>query len=284
MSTLSKILVVLLVLLAIAHSAVSLAYLSQQQDWKAAAQAENARWQSTQGRLASETIKNKQIQEQLQKAKQDLQGELTLAETDLAEAQADIVALRLEIGTLTAGKEFLQQQLAKLTASLGLAQEAQKRDSSQLYDARNTAHRLQAENAQLEGQLSELTKDVTIFRAEVRRQKELIFSLQSDIRKAQGVTSAQTMPTVTAIRSATVVTAKPIRGKVTDVDLAENIAQINVGEIAGVTEGTRFIIYDNSEYVGDLKVTRVLRDQSLGTIVLSKQTVKVGDEVATELR
>ena len=119
---------------------------------------------------------------------------------------------------------------------------------------------------------------------EVRRQKELIFSLQSDIRKAQGVTSAQAMPTVTGIRSATVVTAKPIRGKVTDVDLAENIAQINVGEVAGVTEGTRFIIYDNSEYVGDLKVTRVLRDQSLGTIVLSKQTVKVGDAVATALR
>ena len=284
MSTLSKILVVLLVLLAIAHSAILLAYLSQQKNWKAEAQVQNSMWQSTQDRLASEVIKNKQIQEQLQKTKQDLQGQLTLAETDLDKAKANLVALRLEIGTLTAGQESLQQQLSKLTASLGLAQEAQQHATSQLDKARNTSQELQAENAQLEGQLSEFTADVTIFRAEVRRQKELIFSLQSDIRKAQGVTSAQAMPTVTGIRSAPVVTAKPIRGKVTDVDLAANIAQINVGDIAGVTEGTRFIIYDNSEYVGDLRVTRVLRDQSLGTIVLSKQSVKVGDEVATKLK
>ena len=39
MSTLNKILVVLLVLLAIAHSAVLLTYLSQQRSWKQLAQA-----------------------------------------------------------------------------------------------------------------------------------------------------------------------------------------------------------------------------------------------------
>ena len=284
MSTLSKILVVLLVVLAIAHSAVLLAFLSQQEDWKALAQANYSKWESAQESLASANIAHTQLQDQLLKAKQGLQADLTRTETDLAKAQANIAALQLDLGTLTAEKGSLQQELSKLNASLGLAQEAQKHAISRLDAARNTANKLTAENAQLESQLSEFTADVTSLRAEVRSQKERIYFLQSEIRKAQGVASGQSLSSVTAIRSAPVVTAQPIRGKVTDVNLAEKIAQINVGEIAGVAEGTRFIIYHGDQYVGDLKITRVLRDQSLGAILLSSQPVKVGDEVATALK
>jgi len=126
--------------------------------------------------------------------------------------------------------------------------------------------------------------DVTKLRSEVRSQKQQIFSLQSEISKAQGVVSARALPTAPTIQPATVVIPQPIRGRVTAVDLNAKIAEINVGEIAGVAEGTRFIIYDHDKYVGDLKITRVLRDRSLGTIVLSSQPVKVGDEVATKLK
>ena len=284
MSTLSKILVVLLVLLAIAHSAVLLAFLSQQQSWKQVAQDNHAKWQSAQDSLVSARAAHTQVQTQLLNAKQGLQDDLTRAETDLATAQAGIATLKLEMGKLTAEKVSLQAELSKLNASLALAQEAQKHALSRLDAARNTASKLTAENTQLENQLSEFTADVTTLRAEVRTQKERIYFLQSEIRKVQGLASGQSLPTATTIRSTPVVSAQPIRGKVTDVDTAEKIAQINVGEIAGVAVGTRFIIYHGSDYVGDLRVTRVSRDQALGTILLSSQPVKVGDEVATELK
>ena len=284
MSTLSKILVVLLVLLAIAHSAVLLAFLSQQQNWKQLAQMNEDKAQGARDSLQSANIAHAQVQEQLLSAKQGLRADLTRTETDFARAQANIAGLQLELGKLAAEKGSLQQELSKLNASLALAQEAQKHALSRLDAARNTANKLTAENTQLEGQLSEFTADVTSLRAEVRSQKERIYSLQSEIRKVHGLASSQSLPTVTAIRTTPVVSAQPIRGKVTDVDTAEKIAQINVGEIAGVAVGTRFIIYHGSDYVGDLRVTRVSRDQALGTILLSSQPVKVGDEVATELK
>ena len=282
MSTLSKVLVVLLVLLAIAHSAVLLAYLSQQQDWKALAVALQDKLDNTQALKDSQAIAYEQTCKQLSDEKRALQDQVTLTKTDLIKAQDTIAGLRLELGKLTAEKESLQRDLTKLTASLGLAQEAQKHAISQLDTARDTANTLKAENAQLEEQVSQLTMDVSNLTAEVRNQKQQIFSLQSGIRKAQGVVS--TKAPATAVELSSVTSVQPIKGKVTGVDLAANIAQINVGEIAGVAEGIKFVIYDRDGYVGDLRITRVLRDQSLGTIVLSSKPVEVGDEVATELK
>ena len=282
MSTLSKVLVVLLVLLAIAHSAVLLAYLSQQQDWKALAVALQDKLDNTQALQKSQDIANQQTQGQLRTEKQDLADRLSRTQADLIKAQDTIAGLHLELGNLTAGKDSLQHDLTKLTASLGLALETQKHVMAQLDTAQDTAYTLKAENAQLEGQVSQLTLDVNNLTAEVRNQKQQIFSLQSGIRKAQGVVS--TKAPATALELSSVASVQPIRGKVTGVDLAVNIAQINVGEIAGVVEGIKFVIYDRDGYVGDLRITRVLRDQSLGTIVLSSKPVEVGDEVATELK
>ena len=66
-------------------------------------------------------------------------------------------------------------------------------------------------------------------------------------------------------------------------DLSAKIAQINVGQIAGVAEGARLVVYDPQGYVGDLKITRVTRDQALGTIVLYSIPVQLGHEVASEI-
>lgn len=283
MSTLSKILVVLLVLLAIAHSAVLLAFLSQAQDWKALATANEDKWKGAQQELASSKIAHTQRQDQLQNARDALQADLTRTETDLAKAQAAIAATRLELGNLATEKDSLQAELSELNASLALALEAQKHALSRLDAARNSANTLAAENAQLETQLSELTHDVNSLRAEVKSQKERIFALQSQVRKTHGLATTRVSPSASTA-STPLVAAQAIRGKVTDVNAAEKIAQVNVGEIAGVAQGTRFIIHRSGQYVGDLQITRVLRDQSLGTILLAKQDVMVGDQVATDLQ
>jgi len=274
---------VLLVLLAIAHSAVLLAFLSQADDYKALAQMLQDKLDNVQAAQKSQAIAHQQTEAKLSSDKQALRDNLTRTEADLTKTQAAIASLKLELGKLTTEKGTLQQEFSRLNASLALAQEAQKHALSRLDAARNSANQLAAENAQLETQLSELTADVNSLRAEVRSQKERIYSLQSEVRKSHGLTTSPVSPAVSTIISAPVVSAQPIRGKVTEVNQAENIAQINVGEIAGVAQGTRFIIYRGSQYVGDLRITRVLRDQSLGTILLSSQAVMVGDQVATEL-
>ena len=114
---------------------------------------------------------------------------------------------------------------------------------------------------------------------EVRRKKEQIAALQEDIRKASGRTTARA-PVVVPFRPAPLLARRPINGKIVAVDLDAKIATVNVGSIAGVSQGTRFTIYDD-DYVGDLRITRVFRDRSLGTILMSAKPVEVGDEVST---
>ncbi len=278
-STLTKILVVILVVLAIAHSAVLLVYLSQQQSWKTLALERSEDVATLRAQLKSDNLANTQTQQQLRKEKQDLQRQLDSARSLLVQANTDLTNLRFKLGKLTLDNDTFRQRLANFDDSLKRAQTARDHASDQLDRARNTASDLKTENAQLERQVSDLLRDVMVLDTEVSRKKEQIFALQDKIRKASGRTTARA-PVVVPVRPAPLLARRPINGKVVAVDLDAKIATINVGSIAGVSEGTKLTIYDD-DYVGNLEITRVFRDRSLGTILMSAKRVEVGDEVST---
>ena len=286
MSTLSKVLIVLLVLLAVAHSAVLLAYLSQQQSYKAFAEAKDEELKSARATWRSEAIASDQTLEQLRKERDVLVAESERIGSLLVNVQRSLAGLELRAGALDVEKGRLAQQVANLSASLRLAQEAQKHLSSQVDAARDAASQFKAENAQLERQVAGLDMDVRALTAEVQRKKELIFSLQSEIRKASGRTAAQARPAEVTFTPAAAVARQPIKGRIKEVNLAEKMATVNVGSIAGVSAGMTLTISDNelnNEYVAVLKVTSVLRDQAIGTIELAAKPVEVGDQVTTSL-
>ena len=286
MSTLSKVMVVLLVLLAIAHSAVLLAYLSQQQDWKALAQAGQQDLKNLWATLSSERIANSENLDRLMDEKQALQTKLTSSDSQLTGAQSKVADLNLKNGALTAENDAFRQELAELNTSLRLSVETQEHVTAQLDRARDTANELKAENTQLQRQVSGMTMDIAKLSADIRSKKERIAFLESEMRKASGRVSSTPAPVAVYSQPAGVISRQPIKGVVKEVNAEQKIATINVGSIAGVSVGTEFIIYDHDTerpYVGNLKITRVLRDQSIGTIVLSAKPVEVGDEVATSL-
>ncbi len=103
--------------------------------------------------------------------------------------------------------------------------------------------------------------------------------LQEDIRKASGRATVRA-PVVVPLQPSALVARRPINGKIVAVDLDAKIATVNVGSIAGLSQGTRLTIYDD-DYIGDLEITRVFRDRALGTILMSAKPVEVGDEVST---
>ncbi len=277
MSTLTKILVVILVVLAIAHSAVRLAYLSQQQSWKTLAEENSEQLKDERALRISNELANGYTRTQLTNEKEALQTQLDDSNSRLERAQADLTDLGVKLGALTRDNAAFRQQLANLNDSLTRAQQARDHASAQLDLARNTASDLKTENSQLERHVAQLLSDVAVLDTEVRRKKEQIAALQDDIRKASGRTTARA-PVVPA-RPSTHVSRRTINGKVVAVDLEAKITTINVGSIAGVSEGTKLTIFDD-EYVGDLEITRVYRDRSLGTFISTK-TVEVGDEVST---
>ena len=279
-STLTKILVVLLVVLAIAHSAVLLAYLSQQQSWKTLALGHRDQVRTLRTQRESDKLANAQTQQRLRNEKEALEDDLRASQSSRRQAENDLVNVQLRLGKLTTDNDRFRQQLANLINSLTRAQMDRDRANTHLDRARNTANELKAENAQLERQVADLLKDVMVLDTEVRRKKEEIAALQEDIRKASGRATAR-VPVALPVRPAPLLARRPpINGKIVAVNLDAKIATVNIGRIAGVSQGTRFTVFDD-EYVGDLEITRVFRDRSLGTILMSARPVEVGDEVST---
>jgi predicted nucleic acid-binding Zn-ribbon protein len=279
-STLSKILVVILVILAIAHSGVLLAYLSQQQSWKTLAQGLQSDLDSLRTKRASDSDANDLIQKGLARDKRILQDQLATTESRRIQAEANLIHVQGQLGKLKTDNDTFRQQLANLTDSLARAQRARDHASDQLDAARNAAKKLEAENAGLERSVAELTRDLRQLNSEVRFQKQQIAALRDEIRKASQRTTVRA-PVVLPPRRAPLVARLPINGEVVSVDLEAKIATVNVGSIAGVSPGTRFTIFDH-DYVGDLTITRVFGDRALGTIVASARAVQVGDEVSTD--
>ncbi len=282
MSTLTKILVVILVLLAIAHSAILLAYLSQQQPWKELALGHAEQIEKLRAEFQSNNLANTQIQEQLRREKQALKDQLAATDILLIQANTDLTNLQFKLGKLTTANDTFRQRLANFDDSLKRAQKARDYAQTHLGRAQDTASKLKAENTELENSVSELTRDLKIRNTELRRQKEQIASLQDQIRKASDRTTAQ-IPTTVAVQPVPVMARRSINGKIIDVTPDNKIAVVNVGSIAGVAEGTKFTIFDHEyEYVGDLLITRVFRDRSLGTIVMSAKPVRLGNQVSTD--
>ena len=283
MSTLTKVLIVLLVVLAVAHSAILLAYLSQSQNWKEYALQVETERDTFLAQLNSDALAAEQTKAQLLGQKQALEDQLTTIGNQLVTVKTENTALLAELGRKTAENTSFQQQLTNLNDALKRAQEDAGYATKQLDRVRGTLSKLTADNTLLEKQVAELTRDVAQLEAEIRSDTEQIVFLKSQLRKAQAGTPIVPELSSGAIQPTFASPARPIRGQIIDVNMGQKLATINAGSVAGVTEGTEFTIFFGSNYVGNLEITRVERDQSIGTIVMFKTPVQIGHSVTTSL-
>lgn len=71
----------------------------------------------------------------------------------------------------------------------------------------------------------------------------------------------------------------PIRGQITAVD--NDLASISVGSASGVRKNMKFLVYRDNQYLGDLLVTHVESGESAGRIDIRKGAIVKGDSVTT---
>ncbi|MBN1437370.1 MAG: hypothetical protein JW936_09860 [Sedimentisphaerales bacterium] len=71
----------------------------------------------------------------------------------------------------------------------------------------------------------------------------------------------------------------PIRGEITDI--GDNLVSISVGSSSGVREGSEFRVLRGGDYVASLVVELVEPQQSAGRLINSQDQVFVGDRVST---
>jgi hypothetical protein len=292
LSTLSKVFVVLVLLVSIVFAMSSLARLAITEktkadflaEQKARTEAESARKQ------AEDALKTEKDAHAVDKTR--LKGQLATAETNtkneaaarktaedaLADATKVLNAIRADQATM---KDSLVKALADVAefqkkrdeavAAQAAAEQARLDAEERLKDAQNKVKVLTDDNKNKDVQITDLLTTMK--------------KMEDDLKAAEEYTG---IPWSRGGRGGLASTEPvAINGMVTDVQRqgTEVWVQVSVGSDQRVKEGTRFIIYGDGVYKGDVRISKVFPNTSIGVLVQSgtKEVVK-GDRATTQLK
>jgi len=101
--------------------------------------------------------------------------------------------------------------------------------------------------------------------------------------KATAETAPVTPPIDTVRPAATETKGIGLQGLVTEVDLKNSLAGISLGAADGVKEGMRFHVSRGDEFLCDILIIDVDSKKSVGVLELVQQNPQIGDNVATNL-
>jgi hypothetical protein len=287
LSTLTKIIVVLLVVFCIAFTMSSISFVAQTNEWRALAEAyqQEAHASDTAVRnvLASSAAQmamdRDAINAHIQRI-QNLEGELQDDQQEIADRKAELAQSRAQVAGLDGTVRTLTGELK--VGQTGWTQQRQQREQ---LEQRNIE--LEKRNLDLNERVNEQTAQLLVLRQQQRQLEQQIHMLRS--QPAAGP-MAGTEATLTpagvagpdAVTAVSPVAVSPIHGRITDVSGA--LATISVGSADGVQEGMVFVIYRGLDYIGDLKVGVVEPNQAAGRLIRSAGSPRVGDQVADEAR
>lgn len=295
MSTLSKVLIVLLVVMSLVFSTLTIGTLAQTPDWRTLARDYKT--------LAEAKRTERDLMEVFRRVEvASREEQITALITSRATLERDLAARVAELADvnnrLTQATESLSTQQA-MTANLSSQIEAQGKEIARLV-ARNET--LQTENADISrinldqaGYIKELTTNIQSLEAKLAALTQQNASLRETNNLLEAQLEASGRPsTALALAEAeglynvqirTPLQAVPIRARITGV--RDNLATISVGSAAGVGIGKTFTVFRTAgnagKYLATLTIEQVQADEAVGTLTKIEGPVQVADEVADRL-
>ncbi|MHC4665128.1 MAG: hypothetical protein ACYS9T_04110 [Planctomycetota bacterium] len=290
MSTLTKIVAVLLTLSAIFLCGIVATYVATAESWKE--QYDNLKHQYdaavAKKKNADKLLEQEQNKYRLQEEElktqvaalnikiESLNGELQAAERekkDLLLRVNDLVTA-LETASQTANQqtrlfENAQTDLAAVRADLITESQALKERTDELIEKMAIIDTLTAQKKQLDEKTSELLRQL-----DQQRRPVAIETVPPRVVTPEP-TMVQPVPPV----------VEPIglQGSVTAVDLKNSLAEISIGQAHGVKESMRFHVLRGDEFVCDLLIFFVDAERSVGILERVRSQPRAGDNVATNL-
>ena len=281
MSTLSKVFVILVFVIALVKLGVDVTLFAQKVDWKDKFVKEvNYHYQTQQIKNAEIAARDLEIDNQKSfigilndriavldtensaKAQRinDLVRESVEKQTLLTKLEADVqVFVRqlevqlAQIQELTTKVEESRLKLAKAVAEKATA-------VAEVQYARQQSERLSQDLAQLEEK-----------HVDMAREKKLLEEKINAIALSGG-SSAVNMPG-----------RKPLEGKVTAVANEIGLVVISIGKDAGVLEGDEFTIFRGGDFVAKIAIDRADRSWAAGKVVLKKTDPRVADDASNHI-
>ena len=290
MSTLTKILIVLLTLSSIFLCGIVVTYVANADNYRQ--KYNNLR---TDKDSLSKKAKNltKQVNEKIEQKR--------LLEDKLS---SEIASLKAEIGKLQADFDNAEREKAALLQKVNnwtsIAQDFRETNDDQgrlLEETLDQLKKVQTEQIKDSKELNETTaalvEKMAIVETLEARAKRLIeekTELQNRLdRFLQPLGKVAAAPVPITPEKAVARPAKPtvediaLQGLVTAVDLKNSMASISIGTADGVKEGMKFHVIRGDEFICDILIIDIDAEEAVGILELVQKQPKVGDNVSTNL-
>lgn len=283
MSTITKVFVVLVSVMAIVHSVLTVSTAArwdnskkQLEAYQQLYQGEFVRRTSAEATLATSLARKDDQIAELTRQLSSRQDEVRAATDELAGLRIDLARQTNDRAAAEASRkkleEILQVQTAELTSF-------QKQNQTLLTENIDLQTRIQ----RLSSRVLELTSQNTIASDEIRNLQEKLYAEQQrgrDGARAAGVPVVREGDVAAGATPVMRVAAGPIRGEIVEVD--GRYVSVNVGETSGVSAGMVFMVYRGQDYIGDLTIESVRSKEAGGkmALVAPGQIVQAGDRVA----
>jgi predicted nucleic acid-binding Zn-ribbon protein len=278
---LTKVLIVLMAVCSVVASVVFIQYSNTTANYKEAYESELEKAKALQANLSAELATQSALKEALNAQKTNLNAELQGLKDKLDEATKQISECRQSIAMLTNEKVNLQASNASLTTTLG-QQTARADQLARQLEERQAL--VQTQNGQLQEQdtrIKDLVRERDHATEAAQKKDELAVAMENRVKQLEeqirraGIVSASETPRPSS--------SEKIEGRVLDVLIDQNLAQVSVGSASGVEPGMEFILYRNSELVGKLNIAKVDATTSAGTLSDLQLTPQKGDIATTRL-
>jgi len=299
LSTLTKVLIILLTLSSIFLCGIVVTYVSNATNY--------------QKKYSDERTAKQAAQSEKTTAKEELTRKSDQFETDLKKLNTQITELKQQIADLGEKNKAVNRALstAKQNAanSAALAKTAsdvgdalQKTLDAKLAELKETESVRLKQDKELKEVNAELIAKIAIIdtlQADKRRLEEAKAQLQTKLDQLLGKKGLEIAPVTKvtqpfgvvkpadATAAGTDTLAKPIalKGTITVVDIKNSIAQISIGSANGVREKMKFLVTRNSQFICEILIIDVEPERAVGFLqrVKAELQPKVGDNVSTNL-
>lgn len=283
MSTLTKILVVLLALSTIFLSGIMVTYVSSATNYKQAYKERKSISDSLKLDNADKEEKINNLQKERDDAINNLSSAKIKHDTELATKDSQLAQAATELGVAQKTLENNNTMLANNVETVKKNDEARKQAQEEVakmleVQGANTSkiNQLQDEIVNLSATIAQLEKDNKRLNDEkTKLQNDLDRSLMS-VAKRTGVTSISDLEMAPAIRDI------DLEGVVLEVKPEDSLVSISIGSANGVKNNMRFHVIRNNSFVCDVVISQVDADQASGYLdLVTDKMPKAGDKAKT---
>lgn len=290
MSTLTKILIVLLTLSSIFLCGIVVTYVANAEYYRK--QASSLRRQRDTAKQNEKTAKDQlnefigeseRLQTRLNKQIAALQTQISKVKNDLINAERERARVFQELANMTSISQTFAQTAGQQT-------ELFKNAQVQLKDVTAKRNKLRIDIEDTITTLNEKLAVIAMLEADVRRLEEERAQVQGKLDKfyrefgKESVLPTPVTPKLGKAKPAPPIVRKmDLKGLVTTMDLKNSVAEISIGTAEGVKKGMKFYVTRGEEFICEIWIHYVDTEKAVGDLKLVQKQPRAGDTVTTNL-